>query len=234
MPNFHIRAAGKKTVEIYLYDTIGNDWWGGISAKMFSDQLKSDAKGAEQIILRVNSAGGDVFDGLAIYNELVRHPANVVAEIDGMAASIASIIVMAANEIRIADNAMMMIHEPWTGAVGSAKDLEDKAQLLRQVAGNLVRTYAARTGQSEPALEEWMAEETWFDARQALDNGFADKITEPLRMAASASADVPWFRHVPQAVRGASQARNRTDSVRTLVTDTRLADAARRLERLTA
>ena len=234
MPNFQIRAAGKKKLEIYLYDTIGEDWWGGISAKAFATELKNAGGGIETILLRVNSAGGDVFDGLAIYNELVRHPARVEADIDGMAASIASIVVMAADEIRIADNAMMMIHDPWTGAVGSAADLRDKAHLLDQVAGNLVRTYAARTRQPEDKLVAWMADETWFDARQAVEFGFANKITENLRLAAAASVDVPWFRHVPHGARKANVAQGRTPGVKTALADARIAAATQRLYRVTA
>jgi ATP-dependent Clp protease, protease subunit len=230
MPNFRIRAAGKKKIEIYLYDTIGEDWWGGISAKAFAAELKSAGANVDKIVLRVNSAGGDVFDGLAIYNELVRHPARVEADIDGMAASIASIVVMAAEEIRIADNAMMMIHDPWTGAVGSAQDLRDKAALLDQVGGNLVRTYAARTGRKEEQLKDWMAAETWFDARQAVDQGFATRITEPQRAAASSRVDVPWFRHVPHAVRRASAAHASSESALTVMADAKLAGMRQRLE----
>ena len=202
MPNFKVRAAGKKTAEIYVYDVIGEDWWGGITAKDFAQALK-DAGDIDTIKLRVNSPGGDVFDGFAIYNQLVRHSARVEADIDGEAASIASIIVMAADEIRIADNAMIMIHDPWSFAVGSASDMRDKAALLDQVKSSLLRTYAARTGQNEDTLSEWMAAETWFDAAQAKEHGFADAVTEPLRMAASARSDLPWIRHMPAARRRA-------------------------------
>ncbi len=231
MPNFSIRAAGKKKAEVYIYDTIGQDWWGGISAKAFAAELKA-AGAIDTILLRVNSEGGDVFDGLAIYNELVRHPARVEADIDGMAASIASIIIMAAEEIRMADNAMIMIHDPWSGAVGSAADLRDKAALLDQVAGNLVRTYAARTGQTEAQLVDWMAAETWMDARQALDRGFADQITEPLRLAASVGRDVPWFRHVPHAVRRNSAAQNKSPGVLNALAEARIAERTRKFEAL--
>ncbi|MBK8246581.1 MAG: ATP-dependent Clp protease proteolytic subunit [Gemmatimonadetes bacterium] len=96
---------------------------------------------------------------------------------------------------------MITIHDPWSFAVGSADALRDKAVLLDQVKGSLLRTYAARTGQTEDTLSEWMSAETWFDAAQAKQNGFADAVTEPVRMAASARGTVPWIRHMPGARR---------------------------------
>lgn len=224
--NFRVRAAGKKTVEIYVYDVIGEDWFGGISSKAFAEALKS-AGDVETIKLRVNSPGGDVFDGLAIYNQLVRHKARVEADIDGEAASIASIIVMAADEIRIADNAMMMIHNPWSFAVGTADDLRDKAVLLDQVAANLVRTYAARTGQTDEAIRDWMDAETWFDAAQAREARLVDKITEPQRAAASVRTDLPWYRAHPHARRSA--ANDHADQARTAMAAAKISDMGRRL-----
>ena len=229
MPNFKVRAAGKKTAEIYVYDVIGEDWWGGITAKDFAQALK-DAGDIDTIKLRVNSPGGDVFDGFAIYNQLVRHSARVEADVDGEASSIASIIIMAADEIRVADNAMVMIHDPWSFAVGSAADMRDKAALLDQVKGSLLRTYAARTGQSEDVLSEWMSAETWFDAAQAKANGFADAITEPLRMAASRRTDVPWIRHMPVARRRAGQ--QHSAEGRAAMAVAKISDLGRRLRAL--
>lgn len=231
MPNFRIRAAGKKTAEIYLYDVIGQDWWGGITAKDFAEALKS-AGDIDTIKLRVNSPGGDVFDGFAIYNQLARHSARVEVDVDGEAASIASIIIMAADEIRVADNAMIMIHDPWSFAVGSADALRDKAVLLDQVKGSLLRTYAARTGQTEDTLSEWMSAETWFDAAQAKQNGFADTVTEPVRMAASARGAVPWIRHMPGARRHQRLASHYVAS-RSAMAAAKISDLGRRVRALT-
>jgi ATP-dependent Clp endopeptidase proteolytic subunit ClpP len=226
MPNFRIRLAAKKTAEIFLYDVIGQDWFGGITAKQFSEELKA-AGDISTIKLRINSPGGDVFDGLAIYNQLVRHPAKVEADVDGEAASIASIILMAANKIRIADNAMVMIHDPWSFAVGSADDMREKAALLDSVKTNLVRTYAARTGQAEDVVSEWMSLETWMDAATAKERGFADVITEPLRAAAVVRDQVQWFRHVPQARRRSEQA-----SARAAMAGAKIHELGQRLQRL--
>jgi ATP-dependent Clp protease, protease subunit len=227
--NFRVRAAGKKAVEIYVYDVIGEDWFGGISAKAFSEALQT-AGNVDTIKLRVNSPGGDVFDGLAIYNQLIRHPARVEADIDGEAASIASIIVMAADEIRIADNAMMMIHNPWSFAVGTADDLRDKAVLLDQVAGNLVRTYMARTGQTEEAIRAWMDAETWFDAAQAREARLVDSITEPQRAAASVRTDLPWYRAHPHARRSA--ANDHADTARTAMAAAKISEMGRKVRAL--
>jgi ATP-dependent Clp protease protease subunit len=126
--NFKIRNAGK-AVEIYLYDVIGG-WLGGVTPQMVSDALK-DAGKVETINLRINSPGGDVFDGVAIYNQLKRHPAQKVVDIDGLCGSIATIIAMAGDRVRMAQNAMFMVHEPSSWADGNAEDMRKKASLTK-------------------------------------------------------------------------------------------------------
>jgi ATP-dependent Clp protease, protease subunit len=144
----------------------------------------------------MNSPGGDVFDGLAIYNTLKRHPANVIVDVDGMALSIASIIAMAGNEIRMAKNAMMMIHDPWTISMGTADDFREQADLMDTVKGNLVTTYADRTGVPESEVSDLMSAETWMTAEQAVKAGFADAVTDELDIAAS--FDVKRYRNAPK------------------------------------
>jgi ATP-dependent Clp protease, protease subunit len=193
------RARGT-TGEIWLYDQIGASFWGdGISAKAFQKELTALGK-VSTINLRINSPGGDVFDGLAIYNQLKSHPARVVVDVDGLAASIASIIAMAGDEIRMAGNAMMMIHNPHGMAVGDSTEMLRTAALLDQVKGNLTGTYAARTGNQRAQLETWMNDETWLTAEAAVQYGFADAVTQEQRVAASFEM-LAHFRNVPDALR---------------------------------
>jgi ATP-dependent Clp endopeptidase proteolytic subunit ClpP len=193
--NTRFQAKGS-TAEIWLYDQIGASFWGdGISAKAFQKELTALGK-VSTINLRINSPGGDVFDGLAIYNQLKSHPARVVVDIDGLAASIASIIAMAGDEIRMASNAMMMIHNPHGMAVGDATEMQRVAALLGQVKGSLTGTYAARTGKDVDDLGAMMTAETWLSADDAVAMRFADNITEMQRLAAH--FDFSKFRNVPK------------------------------------
>lgn len=172
-------AEGSTEAEISIYDAIGGY---DINAKQFVDELK--AVDAETIHLRINSPGGSVIDGNAIFNALKRHSARVVVHIDGLAASMASVIAMAGEEIRMADNALMMIHNPWTITMGDADDLRKDADLLDKMRDAIVTAYSR--SQYEPEeLIAMMDEETWLTAQEALDGGFIDMIEDGLRAAAS-------------------------------------------------
>lgn len=193
------RAKGS-TGEIWLYDQIGSDFWGeGISAKTFTKELTALGK-VSTINLRINSPGGDVFDGLTIYNQLNAHPARVTVDVDGLCASIASVIAMAGDEIRMAGNAMMMIHNPHGMAIGDSTEMQRVAALLDQVKGNLADTYAARTGNLRASIEAWMSDETWLTADAAVQMGFADAVTQEQRVAASFGL-LANFRNVPAHLR---------------------------------
>jgi ATP-dependent Clp protease protease subunit len=185
--------------EIWLYDQIGASFWGdGITAKSFQKELTALGK-VTAIDLRINSPGGDVFDGFAIYNMLAQHPATVDVYVDGVAASIASIIAMAGSKIRMAKNSMMMIHNPQGVAIGDENEMDRVKALLKQVKGNLTSTYVDRTGNKAPKVEAWMDEETWFTADAAVDNGFADVVIA--EQAVSACFDLSPFRNAPQALK---------------------------------
>src|SRR5690606_2370550 len=119
-----------------------------------------------------------VFEGNAIYNALVRHPARAEADIDGIAASIASVIAMAGERIHIAANAFIMVHNPRGVVWGEAADMRKMAGTLDTVRGSLVGTYARRTGRDTAQIEAWMDAETWFNAEEAVEFGFADEIVE--------------------------------------------------------
>ena len=154
-------------------------------------------KSIKEINLRLNSEGGSVFDGHAIFNALRNHDARVVVDIDGLAASIASIIAMAGDEIRMAENAFMMIHDPWVVAAGTADELRGQADVMDKVQEKLVNTYVKRTGGNADDISEWMAAETWMNAEEALERGFVDSITEETRMAACVK-DKSRYQHVPE------------------------------------
>lgn len=195
-----IRFVAKgKTGEIWLYDEVGDGWFGGMSAKSFQSELAKLGK-VDTINLHINSPGGSVFDGVAIYNQLKSHPARVEVDVDGIAASIASVIAMAGDEIRMADGSMMMIHDPYTLAAGGAEELRKTAELLDQIAVNIRGIYAKRTGMKDSDIAVLMAEETWFGAAAAIDSGFADSVTEQLRVAACSNFDFTRFKHAPDNV----------------------------------
>lgn len=192
---FWIQAKSNKA-EIYIYETIGDGWLGGISAKSFADELKSVGK-VDEIDVYISSDGGSVFDGVSIYNQLKRHPADVTVSIDGIAASIASVIAMAGDVVSMASNAQMMIHRAWTVTSGNAEDLRKQADILDKIdEDTIVSTYADRSGRDKKEIMELLDAETWLSADEALDLGLIDGITEEVKMAAH--YDLSKFKNVPQ------------------------------------
>jgi ATP-dependent protease ClpP protease subunit len=168
-------------VELSLYDEIGAF---GIGAKEFIADLKK-YKG-QHIHLRINSPGGEIVEGSAIYNALARHEGGLTVHIDALAASMASVIAMSGNPVYMADNALLMIHNPWTLAAGEAKDLRKQADLLDTMKSNLVRAYQKKSGMEEKEIAKLMDEETWLDAVEAVALGFVDAIEDGIPAAASA------------------------------------------------
>lgn len=180
---FELRAeADSAEATLYLYDVIVDseaeaEWFGGVAPLTFAKQLAGLA--ASTLHLRINSPGGSVFGARAIEQALRDYRARgnrVVAHIDGYAASAASFVMLAADEVEIAPGAMVMIHKAWAFAYGNADELTDLAALLNKIDATLVDTYAARTGQDAQQIADWMAAETWFTADEAVAAGFADRI----------------------------------------------------------
>ncbi len=192
-----ITAKGNDTAEILVYDQIGaNSWTGeGLTAKAFAEKLSSMGK-LKNINVRINSPGGSVFDGTAIYNTLKNNPAKVTTIIDGAALSVASIIAMAGDEIRMAKNGYLMIHDPSGVARGGAGDMRKMAEMLDTVKASLVTTYAERSKQSPEKIAEMMTAETWMTASEAKELGFVDSVTESLAVAAS--FDATNFANAPE------------------------------------
>lgn len=177
-----VRNATSDTAEIMIYGTIGYiSYWddGGVTSAGMASALRDIT--APNIHVRINSGGGDVFEGVAIHTLLARHNATVTTFIDGIAASAASFIAMAGDRIVSARNAMMMIHDGMTGTYGNAKTHRRAADLLDKVSDNIADMYAERTG--TPA-DEWRAlmtvndeDGTWYTGQEALDAGLVDELT---------------------------------------------------------
>ena len=177
---YSIKAVAADAAEISIYDEIGG--W-GVTAKEFIDELKQQ-KG-KQVTCCINSPGGSVFDALAMYNALRAHGSPITMKIMGVAASAASLVAMAGDEIIMPENSFMMVHNPLVFAYGNAVELRDMADTLDTIASSLVKTYVARTNLSEEEVKALLAEETWLTAEDAVAKGFADKMEPALKVAAS-------------------------------------------------
>jgi ATP-dependent Clp endopeptidase proteolytic subunit ClpP len=156
---FRMQASSENEAEIYIYDEIG--YW-GVTAKQFVANLKALGD-VTHINLHINSPGGDVFDGIAIFNALKFHGAAITVYIDGLAASMASVIAMVGNPVIMPENTMMMIHKPWGFAGGDADDMRDYADLLDKVESVLIPAYAQKTGKSTEEIAAMLEDETWMD-----------------------------------------------------------------------
>ena len=200
-PNYGYRmAASGGRGEIYLYGVIGEDFWGeGVTAKQFADDLKGLGP-VTAIDLRINSEGGGVFDARTMYTLLREHKAPVTTHVDGLAASSASFIAMAGDEILISEGGFMMVHNAWTVAAGDANDLRRSADLLETVSETIRNTYAGRTGRDVDEIADLMDAETWLDSAAAVELGFADRMVEDLKIAAAVK-DASRYRNAPAALR---------------------------------
>ena len=192
---YQFSAVSNDTAEVLLYEQIGASMWGdGTSAKQFVEELRA-LRGIKLLTVRLNSPGGSVFDGFTIYNALARFPARVETVIDGMALSIASVIALAGKTVRMAKNALYMIHDPQGMAMGTADDMRSMAGTLDKVKQNIVNTYQDKTLKPAPEIESLMQAETWFTAAEALAAGFIDEVTTD--MAVENSFDLSRFKHPP-------------------------------------
>ena len=169
-----IKASDENDNTIGIYDPIGYDYWddSGVTAKRISAALRS-LDGAD-VVVNINSPGGDVFEGLAIYNLLREYKGHVIVRVLGVAASAASFIAMAADEIQIARAGFFMIHNAWTGLWGNRNDLRETADFLEQIDDTIADIYHVRSGLSMDELKADMDKERWINGRDAIDSGFAD------------------------------------------------------------
>lgn len=198
-----IKQESKNTTpEMYIDGEIVTDEYEDTdtSAAGFRNALKSlgDVK---NINLHINSPGGSVFEGIAIYNMLKQNSARINVYIDGLAASIASVIAMSGDAIFMPSNSMMMVHNPWVMAIGNASELRKQADDLDQITKSSIQTYLAKAGDKldEKTLTQLMDDETWLTAQEAVDYGLADEVMEPNKAVASINKQfVSRYRHVPE------------------------------------
>jgi len=192
--------ADEETAEIFIYGDVGESLWSeGTGAKQFAEDLKALGP-IKNLDIRINSPGGSVFEGLTIYNTLERHSAKKTVTIDGLAASIASVIAMCGDTIIMPQNAIMMVHDPFGMVLGDADDMRKMAEGLDKIKEGLISAYQRKTKMSNQDISDLMSEETWMTASEAVQWGFADEISESMKMAASINFDLSKFKNVPKNI----------------------------------
>lgn len=194
-------AAPQAAAEVLIYGDIGESWWSeSVSAASFVRELA--ALDVTHITVRINSLGGSVPDGIAIYNAIKRHPAHVTTVVDAMAMSVASLIAIAGDEVQMAENAVLMIHAPWTWADGNAAKLRELADMLDTWASAMATSYAARTGQPVDQVLSLVTDgaDHYYTAAEALGAGFVDTVITALPVAAMARPDSAHAQRLPQAI----------------------------------
>lgn len=196
---FSIKNKSATTAEIVIYAPIGESYFGdAISAKQFSDELAKLDPTVNQINLRINSPGGSVFEGIAIYNRLKQHKAKVTVYIDGLAASIASVIALAGDEIIIGDGALFMVHLPWTFTGGNRMELENMVSRLMDIEEQMISIYSKKTKMGRSEIRALLEAETWMDADQAIEMGFVDQKFEDSLPIAASVFDASWINKRPK------------------------------------
>ena len=198
--SYRIENKTDKEATIYIYDEIG---WFGVEASVFAKDM--EALEAETIHIRMNTPGGNVFDGTAMANIIKQHKSHTIIHIDGLAASIGSIIALAGDETYMAENAFFMFHEAWTITIGNADNLREDAKLLDKIDGVLANTYAQKTGKEEKDIKKLMRAETWLTADEALEMGMIDGIEKATDEKAKTIFDLSVFANVPDQLKGEKQ-----------------------------
>lgn len=209
------------TAEITIYADIGGWWDDTFSAKKLADILNGLPSTVNEITVRLNSPGGDVFDGVAIYNRLKQHKAKIIVYIDGYAASIASIIALAGDEVIMSEGALMMVHKPWTWKAGNSLEFEQTINLLDDIEEQMVGIYQRKTKLDRAEIKTMLANETWLNADQALEKGFITRkmvSDEKIDMAACLGR-AEWIRNKPQVESSNDIIRNEVNNLRKSVED---------------
>lgn len=206
---FKVEAKATGRAEILIYNDIGDF---GVTAQDFADALDT-AGSVSTLDVRISSNGGDVSTGFAIFNMLERHSARKVVTVDGLAASMASVIAMAGDEVHMPANSMLMIHNPWGVAMGGADQIKSFGDALEQMQQQIADAYVARTGISEDEIFAMMAKETWLSAKRAVSLGFADSVGAALDV--KATFDVSKFNRVPKAFKAENDRKKASMSKKT-------------------
>lgn len=174
-PGIHARSVDDAAT-ISIYDVIGEDLWTGegVTSKRISAALRSI--GSSDVVVNINSPGGDFFEGIAIYNLLREHPHKVTVKVMGLAASAASVIAMAGDEVQISEIGFLMVHNAWAVAMGNRHDMREVADTMEPFDDAMAGLYAAKAGVDKADAAAWMDKETWFNGAQAVENGLADAL----------------------------------------------------------
>ena len=188
---YKIEASANDQAEILVYDVIGWPYNDAGDLVRYVNSL-----GDKDILVRLNTPGGDVFDGMAIFNSLANHKGKVTIRIEALAASMGSVLAMAGKEIQAYSNTMMMIHDPWTYMAGNQYELRDMADLLEKISGNMLDVYTGRSKVGKREMKEIMKAETWYTAKEAKEKGFINTILETGK-AAKAQFDLTMYANVP-------------------------------------
>jgi len=186
---YNINSKASKVVDVYIFDEIG---MGGVNAQGFIEEIKSFKD--SPMNLHINCVGGDVFDGMAIFNIIKKRTAKTTVYIEGIAASMGSVIALAADSVVMAENSLFMIHNAWGGAMGEAKEMKKTAKLLDKISGEIADIYVKKTKLPYDKVKEMMDEETWLNAEEALELGFIDSISDAIKVAAK--YDVSKFKNI--------------------------------------
>lgn len=195
---WQVKNQTETAADIYLYDEIGN-WWDETSAKDFKKEL-DEIGDVQTLNIYINSPGGSVFEGMAIYNQLKRHKAHKNVYVDGIAASIASVIALAGDRIVIPKNAFFMIHLPWAITWGSAAEFRRMADALDTIEDGILNVYEGHSSLTRDEIKQMMTDETWMTGEEALAHGFADELGEEVQIAASIAQNEVWqkFKNAPK------------------------------------
>lgn len=189
---YQIKAQADEA-HIYLYDVIG-EMFGIGSGKFVADLNQLDGK---SLTLHINSPGGDTFDGIKMANAVRAYPGRVTCVIEGLAASAATLVALGADKVLMNESSMFMIHNSWTLCIGNADDFKKQASLLAKIDQQVLQSYVSKTGKDPDMIRNWMAQETWFTQKEALDTGFCDGFVK------SSSENIAWdlssYEHAPQA-----------------------------------
>lgn len=201
---YEIKNVTDEEAEILIYDYIG--WPFNDPAELIRSLAEMKQK---TVTVRINSPGGDVFDGMAIFNALQSHGSKVITRIESLAASAASFIALAGKEVQAYKNAMMMIHEPYVLAVGNQHDLRETAEILEKINNNMIDIYAANATPGKKEIAQMLKAETWFTAKEAKEKGFVDTILDG--KGAKATFDLSVFANVPEGMEGNREGRELTE-----------------------
>lgn len=200
---FSVKAKTQDTAEMLIYGVVGGDGFfeEGIDAKAVHTELKALSKNIKYLDLRINSVGGSVFEGFAIYNLLKQSGLKITTHVDGLAASIASVIALAGDRVVMGEGAQMMIHSAWTFAYGNVRDFENVIDRLITIDDQLISAYVKKSKKTKAEVQKLVQNETWFTADQAVEFGLADeKAEETLAIAACILDKAKWLNKAPKSI----------------------------------